>query len=202
MGRILLAALAALAITACSVETTTSDTKSVKASELIYTPKITSLGAGEALPFPGHEIHDLVMQEDLPSGVSLLELILEPRTLGAPPHIHADEDEIFVVMDGAVTFLNGETEVAAPTGTVASLPRGHFHGFWNPHDEPATLLLFIAPGEFAGFFDEVVLRIRADNPDSPEKVGAIIGRIAAQHNVTVDPSRFPPSALALIGPPQ
>ena len=72
------------------------------------------------------------------------------------------------------------------------------HAFWNPSDEPATLLLAIAPGQFETFFDEVVMKIRTENADSPERIGAIIGETAAARNVIVEPARFPQEALDLL----
>ncbi len=200
MGRKFMLALAMLCAVGCKARVQ-ADVTIGGEDGTDHSPKIVTERSAEPLPFPGHTIDTLISVDDLPSGVSLHELIMEPRSLGAPPHVHENEDEVFIVMEGAVTFLNGETEVKAPAGTVASLPRGHFHGFWNPHDEPAKLLLFISPGEFSAFFDEVVMTIRKENPNAPDQVGAIIGRVAAEHGVTVDPSRFPPSALELMGPP-
>ena len=81
------------------------------------------------------------------------------------------------------------------------LPRGHWHGFWNANEEEAHLMLIVAPGEFGSFFDEVVMNIREENADSPQRIGAIIAETAATRNVTVDMSRLPPEAAALLGPP-
>lgn len=170
----------------------------VQAEENAPKPRIGQMGEGEATPFPGHTVLSLVSGADLPANISLLELDVPPKTVAAPPHIHSNEDEIFVVLEGGVTFLNGDKSVPAAAGAVASLPRGHWHGFWNPHDAPAKLLLIIAPAQFETFFDEVVMKIRAENPGSPEAVGAIIGQTAAARNVQVDPTRFPPEALALM----
>lgn len=131
----------------------------------------------------------------------MLELTMTPRSLGAPPHTHRDEDEYFVVLEGAVVFLKGDEEVPAPAGTVASLPRGQLHGFWNPHDAPARLLLMVAPGHFEGFFDEVVMRIREEHADTPERIGAILAGAAASRNVTIQMDRLPESAQSLTGAP-
>lgn len=161
-------------------------------------PQIVKLIDGRAIPFPGHAMHEVVAAGQLPADISFFALTVPPKAVGAPPHIHADEDEIFIVMEGAVTFLNGEESVPAPKGSAAILPRGHWHGLWNPHDEPAQLLLLVAPAKFSDFFDAVVMRVRAENPGSPQEVGAIIGQVAAARNVTVDPTRFPPEALALM----
>ena len=164
-------------------------------------PRITHLESGVSLPFPGHATRQVVRPRDTPSGLSMLELTLAPRSLGAPPHTHRDEDEYFVVMEGAVMFLNGAEERAAPAGTVAILPRGHRHRFWNPHEQPARLLLMVAPGHFESFFDDVVIRIREENADTPERIGAILGREAAARNVRIEMEHLPVSAHGLRGAP-
>jgi len=64
-----------------------------------------------------------------------------------------------------------------------------------------NLMLIVAPGEFGSFFDEVVMNIREENADSPQRIGAIIAETAATRNVTVDMSRLPAEAAALLGPP-
>ena len=202
MIRNTVATLLAASLAACSQAEAESDSSARNSTaETRATPKFTQLDQDFDTPFPGHDTKIILGQSDLPSQLSLLEVEVAPRSVGAPPHQHSAEDEVFIVTEGAVTFLNGEEEVEAGKGTVASLPRGHFHGFWNPHDEPARMLLLINPGGFDSFFDEVVQQVRADNADNPAAIGAIIGQKAAERGVTVDPSRFPPSAQALLAPP-
>lgn len=165
-------------------------------------PRVTHLEASEALPFPGHLTRQVVRPWDTPAGVSMLELTMAPRSLGAPPHTHRDEDEYFVVLEGAVEFLTGDEQSPAPAGSVAVLPRGHLHGFWNPHEQPARLLLMVAPGQFHGFFDEVVMRIREANADTPERIGAILAEAAAARNVVIEMDRLPETARALLAVPE
>lgn len=191
----------ACVLTACANEGSSSEREAATSTETPEAaPKFARLDQGFDTPFPGHETQIVIGKDDLPARLALLEVEVAPRSIGAPPHRHSNEDEVFIVTEGAVTFLNGEKEVEASAGAVASLPRGHFHGFWNPHDEPARMLLAIAPGEFDDFFDEVVQQIRTENADNPESIGRIIGEAAQARGVTVDPTRFPASAKELMGP--
>lgn len=168
-----------------------------------YKPKFSKLGKGEKTPFsPGHEMIIHVSSKDMPSELNLTEVILAPQSLGAPPHIHKDEDEIFVVLEGTVHFLNGDKEVIAKTGTVASLPRGHYHGFWNPTNKPARMALVIAPGHFEKFFYAVEKVVREIKPRSPEEFGKIVSDLAAQKNVTIDMRKLPKSGLKLLPSPK
>ena len=123
---------------------------------------------------------------------------LPPRTFGAPPHSHDHEDEQFYVLEGNVSFLDREQTTSAGPGTLVVLPRGHVHGFWNETDEPARVLLIVSPGEFATFFDEVVRRIRESAAETPEEIGALIERAAAERGVHIRMDLAPPAAQALL----
>lgn len=167
-----------------------------------FQPKFSQFGKGDRLPFsPGHDNIFHIKNGDLPVPISLVEVILAPKSLGAPPHVHSNEDEVFIVLEGTVHFLNGKEEVVAKKGTIASLPRGHFHGFWNPTKKPAKMALIIAPGHFEKFFYAVEKAVKETKPKTPAEVGKIISELAAQEGVTIDMSKLPPSGLKLLPPP-
>ena len=46
-----------------------------------------------------------------------------------PLHVHTQEDEMFYVCDGEMTFTVGDKEIVGTTGTTVYLPRGVPHGF-------------------------------------------------------------------------
>lgn len=169
--------------------------------DITYAPKIITPDERRTVAYPGHGVSVLADMTDTAAGVYIQEEIIPARSLGAPPHIHEDEDEYFIVLEGSISFLNGEDVVVAGPGTVAILPRGHWHGFWNPNDTPTRMLLAVAPGHFGSFFDDVVARIRTENAESPELIGAIIAQVAASRNVTVDIDRLPADARPLLAPP-
>ena len=166
-----------------------------------YHASFTKLGEGKPIMYTGRPIYQHVKAGDLPSEIGLFEEILPAKSLGAPPHTHTNEDEIFIVLDGTVHFLNGTDEVVAEPGTVASLPRNNQHGFWNPYDEPAQLLVLVAPGHFQEFFGAVEAAVKESGAKSPQDIGAIIGQEAAKKGVMIDMSALPPSAMALLPPP-
>ena len=64
------------------------------------------------------------------------------------PHIHADEDDAFYILDGELTFTVAGEEVAAPAGTFVLVPPGVEHGFHNGGLEPARILNIHAPAGF------------------------------------------------------
>jgi quercetin dioxygenase-like cupin family protein len=161
-------------------------------------PHIVEPGSTDPIEFPGHLTEILSHHHDTPAGTSVLELTLPPRTFGAPPHVHSNEDEHFYVLDGSVDFLDRDTVTRATEGSLVVLPRGHLHGFWNDSDEPARLLLIISPGEFADFFDEVVADIRRASADTPQAIGGLIAQAAAERGVEVHFDKVPASAVHLL----
>jgi mannose-6-phosphate isomerase-like protein (cupin superfamily) len=63
-------------------------------------------------------------------------------------HVHDDEDDAFYILDGELTFLFGDEEVAAPPGTFVLIPPGAEHGFRNDGDVPVRILNIHAPAGF------------------------------------------------------
>ena len=70
-------------------------------------------------------------------------LVVERGALSGPPHCHAAEEELFVVLDGVGTLLLGEEEHAVRPGSVVARPPGTGvpHAF-RAGDGPLTLLAF------------------------------------------------------------
>jgi len=70
-------------------------------------------------------------------------LVVERGALSGPPHCHAAEEELFVVLDGVGTLLLGEEEHAVRPGSVVARPPGTgvSHAF-RAGDGPLTLLAF------------------------------------------------------------
>jgi quercetin dioxygenase-like cupin family protein len=167
-------------------------------SALAHQPRVVSAEDVTVVKFPGHDTYLLADVDSTPSEVAVLELELPPRTFGAPPHVHSNEDEHFYVLSGEVEFLSGEEVKTVTAGGLVVLPRGHIHGFWNQQDKPAKMLLVVTPGQFASFFDQVVAEIREANPGNPQLVGKIIAEQAAKFGVKVMPEKVPAAALPLL----
>jgi mannose-6-phosphate isomerase-like protein (cupin superfamily) len=64
------------------------------------------------------------------------------------PHVHAEEDDAFYIVEGEMTFTFGDEEVAAPPGTFVLVPPGMEHGFRNDGDVPVRMLNIHAPAGF------------------------------------------------------
>lgn len=77
----------------------------------------------------------------------------EPPGGGPPLHVHKQEDELFVVLEGEITFYIGGRIVTVPAGGSAFVPHGVAHCFKNRANGTARVLVTFTPGDIEGFFD-------------------------------------------------
>jgi mannose-6-phosphate isomerase-like protein (cupin superfamily) len=75
-------------------------------------------------------------------------ITMAPGADGPESHVHSDEDDVFYVLDGELTFLLDEGDVSAPSGTFVLVPPGVMHTFRNPLDRPTRVLNVHAPAGF------------------------------------------------------
>ena len=96
------------------------------------------------------------------SGVAVLEYVTRQ---GEEPgdHTHQTEDEMFYVLEGAVTFRCGGESFDVEQGGFIFLPRGIEHGYTLRSEGPARLLVVTAPvregasGGWGGFVSDMEL---------------------------------------------
>jgi mannose-6-phosphate isomerase-like protein (cupin superfamily) len=89
----------------------------------------------------------LALSEDSPR-FNLSLITMAPGREGPEAHVHEDEDDAFYVLDGELTFLLGDEEVAAPAGTFVLVPPGVVHTFANRTGTPVRILNVHAPAGF------------------------------------------------------
>ena len=90
-------------------------------------PYVVAAGDGEHMHFLNH----LATTKVKGSGVATMAAVEfeAPRGFGPPLHLHDDDDELIVVLDGEIVFRSGERESTASAGGMAFLPRGIPHSF-------------------------------------------------------------------------
>ncbi len=98
---------------------------------------------------------------------SLVEHPIPPRTLAAPYHRHAREDEYSYVLEGQMGALLGDDVVYAEVGDLVYKPRNQWHTFWNAGDTPCRILEIIAQPGFEHFFNELGEAMAALNAPNP-----------------------------------
>ena len=79
---------------------------------------------------------------------SVSEWHVTPHSAGPGPHVHDDNEELFLVTEGTMTFVAGEREVTAPRGTFLRIPAGVVHDFRNDGAIPAAAFNVFLPGGF------------------------------------------------------
>ena len=62
-----------------------------------------------------------------------------------PEHVHPTEDEMFYVLEGALTFRCGDQAFDLDAGGFVFLPRGIEHGYTIRGDGPVRLLVVTSP---------------------------------------------------------
>lgn len=79
---------------------------------------------------------------------SISEWWLDPHQSGSGPHSHEENDDIFYVLEGTVTFILNGVSQDAPKGTFLRVPTGVVHDFENRTHSRAGFLNFYIPGNF------------------------------------------------------
>ena len=89
-----------------------------------------------------------------PSPFTILDMRIKPG-FGAPAHISASEDKLFVVLEGTLKYLIGDrTEIVGP-GTRVQVPKGIVHGFTNVGTSDARHILVSTPRRHEEFFRDL-----------------------------------------------
>ncbi len=94
---------------------------------------------------------------------SISEWWLEPRTRGPGRHEHEDDD-VFFVLEGTMTFFLGDERIDAPKGSFVLAPGGTPHDFENRTDAPAGALNISVPGGFEPHMGGIAEWFRARSP--------------------------------------
>jgi mannose-6-phosphate isomerase-like protein (cupin superfamily) len=85
--------------------------------------------------------------EETASRYSISEWWLEPNTSGPGAHSH-DEDDVFYVLEGTMSFLVDGRWLDAEKGSFVLVPGGLTHDFENRSAQRAGVLNVAAPGDF------------------------------------------------------
>jgi mannose-6-phosphate isomerase-like protein (cupin superfamily)/ribosomal protein S18 acetylase RimI-like enzyme len=103
------------------------------------------VAAGEGVRFGNVEF--LGLSEHSPR-LNVSVITMAPGRHGPEAHEHADEDDVFYILDGELVFAVDDREISAPAGTFVLVPPGVRHTFRNLRDEPARVLNVHAPAGF------------------------------------------------------
>lgn len=120
---------------------------------------------------------------------SLVEVTVQPGT-EPPLHVHAHEDEAYLVLNGAITFQVGDERIDAEPGSFVFLPRGVPHGF-AVRSPVARAVLLLTPAGLEEMFDAWSEPARERTlpplPDGPPDVEALTRDLAERGIDVVGP---------------
>jgi quercetin dioxygenase-like cupin family protein len=118
-----------------------------------HQPMLRKTTEGRTIAVVGDVYRFLATGEDTNGKYALLEAIVPPG--GGPPlHVHSREEEGFYILEGQISFKIGDERIVATAGVFANMPVGTPHSFTNESDEPAKILISIAPAGLEQMFFE------------------------------------------------
>ena len=112
-----------------------------------------------------------------------------PKGFGPPLHIHSEEDELMVVLEGEVAFRSGDDEQIGTAGSTVYLPHGVPHTF-QVLSESARITTVAARLHGAPLFGKFVAELGSDLdspvlPDPVEIDPGAVAEAAARHGMTI-----------------
>jgi len=75
---------------------------------------------------------------------------------GIGAHVHEENDELFFVIEGTVTFRIADVDHELERGSFLRIPAGVAHGFRNTSSGPAGVLNVFIPGGFERRMPDIV----------------------------------------------
>lgn len=129
---------------------------------------IRPVAEGTRVAVVGDLYRYLATGDDTDGKYAMIDATVPPGG-GPPPHIHRREEEAFFVLEGEITFrLDDETIVAGPNAFL-NMPIGSLHSFKNESNQPARMLITVAPAGLEKMFLEVgtVLTDPSEQPQPP-----------------------------------
>jgi uncharacterized cupin superfamily protein len=150
-------------------------------------PAVLARGEGTHHHFLNHLATTKVTAGD-DGALSVVEFVA-PRGFGPPLHVHADEDEVMVVLEGEIAFRAAGAETIARPGATAHLPHGVPHSF-QVLSETARFTVVTASRQAAPVFADMVaaLGTEVDEPSMPTPTEIDpdeVARVNAEHRIEV-----------------
>jgi quercetin dioxygenase-like cupin family protein len=103
---------------------------------------------------PGERFRIHSSFEETAGAFAMLEVIAEPGN-GVPMHLHHNEDEHFIVLEGTFHAAVGNKRVDLSAGETITVVRGVPHAWCNASKAPVHMLVIFSPAGIEGLFREV-----------------------------------------------
>jgi quercetin dioxygenase-like cupin family protein len=117
-------------------------------------PTIRKSNEGRTIAVTGDVYRFLATGDDTNGTYAIWEAIVPPGG-GPPQHVHGREEEGFYILEGEITFQIGNERIVATPGMFANMPIGTPHSFKNESDQPAKMIISVAPAGLEKMFFEI-----------------------------------------------
>ncbi|CAN7459165.1 cupin domain-containing protein [Phenylobacterium sp. LjRoot225] len=114
----------------------------------------------------------------------MFELTVPPGATSPPAHSHASEEMLYCLEGVLRTTVGDEVRDLAPGQSGYTLP-GVVHGFSNPHDRPARVLVINTPDIGAQYFLDIAAAVAG--PDGPDPARVV--EVMRRYGLTIAPPR-------------
>lgn len=145
-------------------------------------PTLLQSGEGKKIRiFGGVEFRVKVSSQQSGGAFTLLDN-LNPAGTYLPPHVHANEDETFTILEGEFEFYVADQTLRAGPGATVFAPRGIPHAFKVVSSTPGRALMLATPGGFERCMEELSA-LPLDPPDMPA-----VFQVCARYGIEFLPS--------------
>ncbi len=104
------------------------------------------------------------------------ELIVPPGANVPPAHSHSLNEEMVYVLEGKLRYsVDQEVRDLSP-GESMFTPKGAVHGFSNPFESTARVLVVLTPDVGAQYFKDVASVLGAGGPPDKQKLVAVMSQ--------------------------
>ena len=152
-------------------------------------PILSKPGEGRTIAVVGDVYRFLATGDQTQGRYALWEALVLPGG-GPPPHTHSGEEEGFYVLEGHITLSIGDKRLALSAGMFANMPVGVQHSFKNETNQPARMLISIAPAGLENMFFEVGVPMPSGTTTAPlptqEEIAKLL-QIAPQYGIEMKP---------------
>ncbi len=138
--------------------------------------KIVKNGEGKKLNVIGDRMTIKLTGEDTGGKYALVEQHNDPG-VGIPPHVHANEDEVFKLIEGEVEFWLGDKTKVLKEGDLIYCPKGVPHTWKVVGNQKARVELGFFPAGMEKMFEEL-----AGLPEGELDL-ALVGEICKRYGI-------------------
>lgn len=127
---------------------------------------IIRANAGQALKVLGDQVTIKLSAADSPYAMSIVHVEVPPGS-GTPCVTHAQEEEVYLVVEGELLMHTPEAKHVLKTGDMVHVPPRTPHGYRNASTARTRFVAWAVGGPMDGFFREMASAVNALPADLP-----------------------------------